>query len=140
MSEPEKPSAEEQPSGLPLFQQVWNEAYDSIEENEPGLVKSYVKTITVSLQPQEAPDASTPDVSPELKDPIKRQEAMKILVQEGREKVATTISQGVGYIADSVLKAKGRKCFGFLRITRRCHGLPPAIFLSLQTRLIERQF
>lgn len=67
----------------------------------------YVKTFTVSLQLQEVADATTPDVSPELKDPIKRQEAMKILVQEGRKKVATTsrITQGVGYFADSVLTA-----------------------------------
>lgn len=109
--EPEKPPAVEQTSGLSISQQVWNEAYESIEKDEPNLVEAYMKTITISLQPQEASDASTPeapDVSAELKDPITRQKTMEILVQAGREKVATAskFTQGVGDFANSILEAK----------------------------------
>jgi hypothetical protein len=110
------PGAKE-PQQLPALstsQRLWNDAYDNLEnENDTTkLVKSYMKTLTTVLQAEKASDASASgdsNVSAELKDPIKRQMHMKKLVEEGRGKVSTasTITRGVGDVAQFILSAKG---------------------------------
>jgi hypothetical protein len=110
------PGAKE-PQQLPALstsQRLWNDTYDSLENDDDTakLVKSYMKTLTTVLQVEKASDASASgdsNVSAELKDPIKRQMHMKKLVEEGRAKVsaASTITRGVGDVAQFILSAKG---------------------------------
>jgi hypothetical protein len=110
------PGAKE-PQQLPALstsQRLWNDAYDSLEnDNDTAkLVKSYMKTLTTVLKAEKALDDSASgdgNVSAELKDPIKRQMHMKKLVEEGQAKVSTasTITRGVGDVAQFILSAKG---------------------------------
>ena len=99
---------------LSTSQRLWNDAYDSLEnDNDTAkLVKSYMKTLTAVLQAEKASDASASgdsNVSAELKDPIKRQIHMKKLLEDGRAKVftASNITKGVGDVAQFILSAKG---------------------------------
>jgi hypothetical protein len=116
-----------------LSQKLWNDAYDSLEEDEDKLVEAYVKALTKFLEVEEATDTSaagasdistnkdvkakettdisgagTVDISTKLKNRAKRQMYMKKLVQEGRVKVAKTskITEGVGVVAEAILSAK----------------------------------
>lgn len=98
---------------LSISQKLWNEAYDSLEDdNETAkLVMSYVKTLTIVLEAKKTPDTSasgTGDVSAELKDPTKREELMKELVKAGIVKIskASKIANAVGTFAQSILLAK----------------------------------
>ena len=107
-------SAVQQIPALSTSQRLWNDAYDSLENDNDttGLIKSYMKTLTIVLKAEKAPDTSTPgasDVSAELKDPTKRQMHMKKLVEEGQAKVSTAskITRGVGDVAQFILSTKG---------------------------------
>jgi hypothetical protein len=107
-------SAVQQAPALSTSQRLWNDAYDSLEnDNDTAeLVKSYMKTLTTVLKAEKAPDTSASgdsDVSAELKDPTTRQMHMKKLVEEGQAKVSTAskIMRGVGDVAQFILSAKG---------------------------------
>ncbi|KAL7938542.1 hypothetical protein V8C35DRAFT_319713 [Trichoderma chlorosporum] len=98
-----------------ISQRLWNAAYDSLEKdkdkNTAELAKSYAGILTKILQTEAALSVSSSedDIPTKLKDPIKRQEYMKKLVDEGQKKVATlskTLST-VGDVAKFVLSAKG---------------------------------
>jgi hypothetical protein len=99
---------------LSISQRLWNDAYDSLEnDNETAeLVKAYTKTLTMVLKAEKASDTSASrasDVSTELKDPIQRQMHMKKLVKDGQAKVftASNITKAVGDVAKFILSAKG---------------------------------
>ena len=107
-------SAVQQTPALSTSQRLWNDAYDSLEnDNDTAeLVKSYMKTLTTVLKAEKVPDTSASgasDVSAALKDPAKRQTHMKKLVEEGQAKVSTAskITKGVGDVAQFILSAKG---------------------------------
>jgi hypothetical protein len=107
-------SAVQQIPALSTSQRLWNDAYDSLENDNDtaGLVKSYMKTLTTVLKAEKASDTSAPEasgVSAELKDPTKRQMHMKKLVEEGQAKVSTVskITRGVGDVAQFILSTKG---------------------------------
>jgi hypothetical protein len=112
--QPVTESAVQQTPALSTSQRLWNDAYDSLEnDNDTAeLVKAYVKTLTTVLKAEKAFDTSASgasDVSTELKDPTKRQMHMKKLVEEGQAKVSTVskITMGVGNVAQFILSAKG---------------------------------
>lgn len=104
---------EEQTPGLSISQRLWNAAYDSLEgdKNTAKLAKSYTRTLTKILKAEKAfgISVSENDISTELKDPIKRQEYMKKLVNEGQKKAATSskILSTVGDVAQFIISAKG---------------------------------
>ncbi|UKZ96625.1 uncharacterized protein TrAFT101_011403 [Trichoderma asperellum] len=104
---------EEQTPGLSISQRLWNAAYDSLEGNKDTakLAKSYAKTLTKILKAEKdfGVSVSEDDISTELKDPIKRQEYMKKLVNEGQKKAATSskILSTVGDVAQFIISAKG---------------------------------
>jgi N-terminal domain of NWD NACHT-NTPase len=108
-----KESAVQETPSLSTSQRLWNEAYDSLKnDNDTSeLVKGYVKTLVKCLRAEKARDTSSgaDDVSTELEDPTKRQMYMKKLVEEGRAKVSTAskITKGVGDVSEFVLSAKG---------------------------------
>lgn len=112
--QPVTESAVQQTAALSTSQRLWNDAYDSLEnDNDTAeLVKSYMKTLTTVLKAEKAPGTSASgasDVSAELKDPTKRQMHIKKLVEEGQAKVSTPskITKGVGDVAQFILSAKG---------------------------------
>lgn len=103
----------EQPPDLSTSQKLWNNAYESLEnDNDTAeLVSSYMKTLATVLR-AEAPKTSASgvtDVSAELDDLSKRQMHMKKLVKEGLEKVsrASKATKGAGEVAEFILSAKG---------------------------------
>lgn len=102
----------EQPPVLPASQRLWNAAYDGLEKDDDtaSLVTSYVKILTRVLAEGDT-DTSTSgaDAAAELDDPTKRQAHMRILVDEGRKKVATSskITKRVGDVVEYIQKAKG---------------------------------
>jgi hypothetical protein len=107
-------SAVQQTPALSTSQRLWNDAYDSLEnDNDTAeLVKSYMRTLTTVLRAEKAPDTSASGASDALaapKDPTKRQMHMKKLVEEGQAKVsaASKITRGVGDVAQFILSAKG---------------------------------
>lgn len=107
-------SAAQQTPTLPISQRLWNDAYDSLE-NDKGtteLVKAYIKTLTTVLTPEDAANPSGPETctaSVKPRDPIKRQIDMKKLVEAGQAKVtmASKITEGIGDVAQFILSAKG---------------------------------
>lgn len=107
-----QPATESGPQQDPnLSQKLWNDAYDSLEEDEDKLLEAYVKTLAKVLGDEKGTDASAArasDVSAKLKDRTSRQTYMKELVEKGKAKVAKTskISKAVGDVADAILKAK----------------------------------
>ncbi|KAL6910995.1 hypothetical protein GGI43DRAFT_33046 [Trichoderma evansii] len=104
---------EQQTPELSISQRLWNAAYDGLEEDKgtAELTKSYAKTLTKILKAEKSfgVSASEDDISAELKDPIKRQEYMKKLVDEGQKKTATSskILSTVGDVAQFIISAKG---------------------------------
>lgn len=106
--------AAQQAYALPTSRRLCNDAYDSLENdnNTAGLVKAYVKTLTMVLRAEKAPDTSASrvsDVSNELKNLTKRQMHVRTLVEEGQAKVftASNITEAVGDVAQFILSAKG---------------------------------
>ena len=96
-----------------MSQKLWNDAYDSLENDEEtaNLVKSYGNILALILQNGGVTRTSTtqvPDISAELKDRSKRQMLMQKLVKEGQERIAASskIVNGVGNVADFILSAK----------------------------------
>ncbi|GFF78104.1 vegetative incompatibility protein HET-E-1 [Aspergillus lentulus] len=94
-------------SELTTSQILWNEAYDSLKVEEAALVKSYVRVMAKTLQPEGTGTAD--GVLAEMDDPVERQLAMEKLVRDGVQKIARTsaVATGVGIVADGFLKAKG---------------------------------
>ena len=105
-------SAGQQTSGLSPSQRLWNQAYDSLENDSDtaNLVRAYVKTLTTVLAAETTPQTSDsgPDASTEPKDIVERERHMRKLVEEGQAKVATAyrITKGLGDVAKFVLSAK----------------------------------
>ncbi|KAF5136431.1 Vegetative incompatibility protein HET-E-1 [Metarhizium anisopliae] len=103
-------STEQQSTAVSKSQELWNAAYDSLEEDKDTaeLVRSYVKTLTTVLGTR-LDIVSGADVSANLKDPTKRQMFMKKLVEEGQAKISTpsNLTKGVGDVAQFILSAKG---------------------------------
>jgi len=101
----------EQPPVLPKSQRLWNAAYDSLRKDDDtaNLVTSYIKALTKVLAEKDT-DISTSgaDVAAELNDPTKRHAHMRMLVDEGRKKVATSskITKRVGDVVEYIQKAK----------------------------------
>ena len=80
--------AVQQTQAISTSQRLWNDAYDSLENDDETaeLVKAYVKTLAIVLEAEKASDISvsvTSDVSSELKDPSKREMYMKKLIKDG---------------------------------------------------------
>lgn len=126
-----QPGVQQDPN---LSQKLWNDAYDSLEEEDNTLVKAYLKVLTEfledkkatdisaaassdvsvenqNLKAQRATDTSTAgaiDISAKLKDRTKRQEYMEKLVEKGKAKVDKTskFSKAVGDVAQIILKAQ----------------------------------
>lgn len=113
-----------------LSQNLWNDAYHQLEEDEKELVTAYEKILVKVLTDQKLKDlkeneatnnsnGGTRDfsdelkkfkdnVSAELKDKTKRQMHMKMLVDSGSKKAAdaSKITKAVGQVAGAILKAK----------------------------------
>ncbi|KIW16736.1 hypothetical protein PV08_03925 [Exophiala spinifera] len=113
---PEEPQLTTKPTGqtpgLSASQRLWNAAYDSLEEDDDtaALVTSYVKILTgVLAEGDTGVSTSGADVSIELHEPTKRQAHMRMLVDAGRNKVATSskITKRVGDVIEYIQKAKG---------------------------------
>jgi hypothetical protein len=105
---------EQQSSELSISQRLWNAAYDSLEEDKDtaDLVRSYLKTLTVVLSAEKASDVLAPEadnLAAQVESPIRRQEYLKKLVDEGRKRIETSskIKMAVGDIAQFILSAKG---------------------------------
>jgi hypothetical protein len=101
----------EQPPVIPTSQRLWNAAYDSLEKDDDTarLVTSYVNVLTKVLAEKDTnTSTSGADVAAELNDPTKRQAHMRMLVDEGRKKVATSskITKRVGDVVEYIQKAK----------------------------------
>lgn len=107
-------SAAQQNLALSTSQRLWNDAYDSLENDNDSaeLVKAYIKTLTTVLKAEKSLESfasGASDVSTELKDPTKRQMYMKKLVENGQTKVsaASKMTKTVGDVAQFILSAKG---------------------------------
>lgn len=114
--------------GLSKSQQLWNEAYDGLEDSgaTAGIVSSYAETLTIAITGNDEqkpktlthaiigndvgnPDTNTSVVPTDLRDPIKRQAHMRYLVMKGRDKFSSDskMAQAVGDVASFVLQARG---------------------------------
>jgi hypothetical protein len=106
-------SSSDDGQGLPKSQQLWNDAYDGLEEGgaTSGIVQSYAETLTYAIagEDEKTPGPEMATLAAELKDPVKRQAHMRDLVQKGREKFAddSKLAQTVGDVAGFVLQARG---------------------------------
>jgi hypothetical protein len=93
-----------------ISQRLWNNAYDSLQDEDEKLVGSYLKTLETVLRFEASKDPSSDpgDIAAKLKDPSQRQIYMQKLVKEGREKVAkvSKITAAVGGFAEAILKVK----------------------------------
>ncbi|KAL5344830.1 hypothetical protein ACLOAV_010227 [Pseudogymnoascus australis] len=119
-----------------LHQKLWNDAYDSLEKDEDSakFVGPYMETLAEVLEEERANDTFPPrasngsvkiegrkakkvsdgstagatDISAKLKDRTRRQEHMKKLVNDGKERVAraSRITNAVGDVANTILLSK----------------------------------
>lgn len=99
------------PSDNPsLSEELWNDAWDKIEAGEESLVKSYALALKVYLKNKspDEPQLSDDEFLAQFNDRAKRQEFMKNLLEEGKKRVARTItiSNVVGNIAQAILRVK----------------------------------
>ncbi|KAJ2997492.1 hypothetical protein NUW58_g638 [Xylaria curta] len=104
---PTEPSEPSNPT-FSVSEELWNAAYDDLEEAEAQLVGSYVKTLNTVLGDKTSEEFTT-DPLVEMKDPIKRQKHMRELVQKGQQRIekASKIATKVGGVADFILSSKG---------------------------------
>ncbi|KAG5929716.1 hypothetical protein E4U42_004875 [Claviceps africana] len=99
--------------GLSKSQQLWNDAYDGLQDADAtaGIVRSYAETLTLAIAGDDGQrlDTVTSSLATDLKDPIKRQAHMRVLVKKGRDKFAndSRMAQAVGDVASFVLQARG---------------------------------
>ncbi|TWU78366.1 hypothetical protein ED733_008669 [Metarhizium rileyi] len=99
--------------GLSKSQQLWNDAYDGLEDSEAtsGIVQSYAETLTFAIAGpgDDGGKTTMATLAADLRDPVKRQAHMRDLVQRGREKFAddSRLAQTVGDVAGFVLQARG---------------------------------
>lgn len=106
-------SSSDDDQGLSKSQQLWNDAYDGLEDSgaTSGTVQSYAQTLTIAIAGEdgEKPGPEMATLTADLKDPAKRQAHMRDLVQKGREKFAddSKLAQTVGDVAGFVLQARG---------------------------------
>ncbi len=104
--------AQEPPAKAPApylspSQSLWNEAYDSLENDKEAkkLVQLYLETVIKAIQAN--PEDTTVSAD-DLKDPRKRQRLMEKLIEDGREKVAkaSKVTKGIGDFAGAILSVK----------------------------------
>jgi hypothetical protein len=92
---------------LPVSQRLWNQAYNSLENDRDtaDLVRAYTKTMMKELSSESDADIEASTAS---KDPDERQKHMRKLVEDGQAKVARAArtTEGLGDVADFVLNAK----------------------------------
>jgi hypothetical protein len=106
-------SSADDEQGLPKSQQLWNDAYDGLEDggSTSGIVQSYAETLTFAIAGEDGEKSAEERaaLAADLKDPVKRQAHMRDLVQKGREKFAddSKLAQTVGDVAGFVLQARG---------------------------------
>ncbi|KAG5983667.1 hypothetical protein E4U55_007591, partial [Claviceps digitariae] len=103
--------------GLSKSQQLWNDAYDDLEDTgaTAGIVRSYAETLTLAIAGDDGQKLGTKlgmgtsNLAADLKDPVKRQAHMRELVKKGRDKFAndSKMAQAVGDVASFVLQARG---------------------------------
>lgn len=119
-----------------LHRKLWNDAYDSLEkdEDEAKFVGPYMQTLVEVLEEERAKETFPPgaddgsagvgqrsakkvsdgstsgatDILAKLKDRTRRQEHMKNLVNDGKERVAraSRVTNAVGDVADTILLTK----------------------------------
>jgi leucyl-tRNA synthetase len=103
-------SIEQQGTAYSKSQELWNAAYDSLEEDKDTteLVRNYVKTLITVLGTR-LDHVSDADISANLKDVSKRQMFMKKLVEDGQAKISASsnVTRSVGNVAQFILSAKG---------------------------------
>jgi hypothetical protein len=92
---------------LPVSQRLWNQAYDSLENdsNTADLVHAYTKTITKELASDLDADI---EASAASKDPGERQKHMRKWVEAGQAKIARSVrvAEDLGDVAEFVLGVK----------------------------------
>ncbi|KAG6039890.1 hypothetical protein E4U41_001848 [Claviceps citrina] len=106
-------SSDDEERGLSKSQQLWNDAYDGLQDAAAtaGIVRSYAETLTLAIAGDDGQKSDTERsiLATDLQDPIKRQAHMRDLVIKGREKFAndSKMAQAVGDVACFILQARG---------------------------------
>ncbi|QPG99376.1 hypothetical protein C2857_001620 [Epichloe festucae Fl1] len=106
-------SSDDEEQGPSKSQQLWNDAYDSLQDAgaTAGIVRSYAETLTFAIAGEDGQESATKtsNLAADLRDPAKRQAHMRDLVMKGRDKFAndSKMAQTVGDVASFVLQARG---------------------------------